>query len=252
MATWGAHPMTFPTPCVLSKNPSGRTSLGSMYSPGLREPFSGIRLSAHRNLCPLRSKAIAISFTCSSGKFSMGPTGYTGGEFGSSERVLIAWDSSSRKVFTITPFVPLISLDMVRNIAKPCSSSRAEGEAEHGGAGGVEHIGRNSKFVRHVNHGRGKHVDYESAQAYATDGFLNVFSDTRLVRVDGDHQRSRLGGIDGDRLVHGECHELQSPFRGLGFDERGDFEVERWFQDEDGDGDMVVSVDKELCDFNCG
>nr|GMD38497.1 plant UBX domain-containing protein 4-like [Ipomoea batatas] len=119
------------------------------------------------------------------------------------------------------------SLDMVRNIVKPCSSSRAEGlEAECGGAGGVEHIHRNSKFVGHVIHGRGKHLDYESAQAYSTDGFLNAFSDSRF-----------------------------SPFRagvGLGLDERGDFEVQRWCQDEDGDGDMVVSVNKDLCDFNCG
>nr|GMD30108.1 plant UBX domain-containing protein 4-like [Ipomoea batatas] len=119
------------------------------------------------------------------------------------------------------------SLNMVGNIVKPCSSSRAEGlEAERGGAGGVEHIRRNSKFVCHVNHGRGKHLDYESAQAYSTDGFLNAFSDSRF-----------------------------SPFRagvGLGLEERGDFEVQRWCQDEDGDGDMVVSVNKDLCDFNCG
>nr|GMC86066.1 hypothetical protein Iba_chr04dCG7400 [Ipomoea batatas] len=99
-------------------------------------------------------------------------------------------------------------------------------EAEHG-AGGVEHIGRNSKLVRHVNHGRGEHVDYESAQAYATDGFFNAFSDSRLERVYGDHRGGRnVGGIDGDRLVQWECHELQSPSGGLGLDERSDFEVE--------------------------
>nr|GMD42771.1 putative expansin-B14 [Ipomoea batatas] len=91
-----------------------------------------------------------------------------------------------------------------------------------------------------------------ASEAYATDSFFNAFSDSRLERVYGDHRGGRnVGGIDGDRLVQWECHELQSPFGGLGLDERSDFEVERWCQDENGDGDMVVSVNKELCDFNC-
>nr|GMD97732.1 Os06g0343500 protein [Ipomoea batatas] len=255
MAAWGAHPMTFPTPCVLSKNPSGRTSLGLVYSPGIREPFSGIRLSTHRNLCPLRSKAIAISFTCSSGKVHR-------------RGLRVVGEGLDCVGFELEKGVHNNTLSRANPFGhgeehcEPVFIQQRRGEqlgrirvdeAQHGGPGGVEHVGRNSKLVRHVNHGRGEHVDHEPAQADATDSFFNAFSDSRFERVYGEHRGGRnVGGVDGYRLVQWECHELQPPFRGLGLDERGDFEVERWCQDEEGDGDMVVSVNKELCDFNCG
>ncbi|KAM7499932.1 hypothetical protein LguiA_024346 [Lonicera macranthoides] len=106
-AICGAHPTTFPTPAVRSKNPSGRISPGSENSPGNSNfPFSTGLRSDHRNLWPLCSKASAISFTCFSSKLPMLPKHRnTTDESGcsSSQSIIVLLESASLTRFNTGP-----------------------------------------------------------------------------------------------------------------------------------------------------
>ncbi|EYU42868.1 hypothetical protein MIMGU_mgv1a019797mg [Erythranthe guttata] len=74
-ATCSAHPITFPIPLVLSRNPSGRTSSKDSYSVGgcLFDPFAPGFLNDHKNRAPLFSNAVAISLTWDSSKLPIVP-----------------------------------------------------------------------------------------------------------------------------------------------------------------------------------
>ncbi|KAK2994917.1 hypothetical protein RJ640_012110 [Escallonia rubra] len=148
-ATCGAHPITFPTPAVRSLNPSGSTSLKSEYSLG--EPILPLgwgRRKDHRNRCPLRSSAYAISLTWSPSKLPLLPKQRnTTDNFG--------WSSSQSK----TASSARLSLLMSR------MGPTMEHEAEKTGTRGEEHVRGKAKLVGHVYHAGAEHVDDEPSES---------------------------------------------------------------------------------------